>query len=255
MIDADIDLRELESSLTRMSAIFGEANQSGIARWGVAVCRSLVKETQAWGDDTKAKKKQEKAMKWDAYNLFIVVRDPKLVRLLMQKKLTGLQVKGVVRTFRPHQQIIDVKNINDAIEFNRTSRRKRVPARQPGSMLVTSEALMNKALRLRYVRAGKAKGAWIGAGRDIAKFQKAGSRIAIGKNFASYTQKFASGGSASLIKNQWEPTGILNNSVPYAADGYVLKKSAMQKALKDGAENTIKWYEKTMQGRLNRRTR
>jgi hypothetical protein len=255
MIDADIDLRELERSLTRMSAIFGEANQTGIARWGNATCKSLVKQTQAWGDNTKAKESQQKAIKWDAYNLFIVVKDPKLVRLLMQKKLTGLRVKGVIHTFRPHQQIIDVKNINDAIEFNRTSRRKRVPARQPGSMLVTSEALMNKALRLRYVRAGKAKGAWIGAGNEISKFQKSGKKLTIGKNFASYAQKFASGGSASLIKNTWEPTGIVNNSVPYAADGYVLKKSAMQKALKDGAENTIKWYEKTMQGRLNRRTR
>lgn len=256
MIQGQIDLKELERSLVSTAAAFGEANETGISRWGVAVCRGLVKETQAWGDSKKSgdpKKKQQQAIIKDGRRAFIVVKNPNLVKKLQEKKLSGLATSNGVFTFRPHQQMTDSKNVNDFIDMNRTTRSNRVPKLPPGVVCVTSEKVFMKAMRERFKMIGEAKGGWIGAGKDIQKYQKAGSRIAIGKNFAAYTHKFSNKGSATLIKNQWNPTGILINSVDHVGTEYVLKKSAMMKALKDGAENTIKWYETAMRKRLNRR--
>ena len=256
MIQGQIDLKELERSLVSTAAAFGEANETGISRWGVAVCRGLVKETQAWGDSKKSgdpKKKQQQAIIKDGRLAFVVIKNPNLVKKLEEKKLSGLATANGVFTFRPHQQMTDSKNVNDFIDMNRTTRSNRVPKLPPGVVCVTSEKVFMKAMRERFKMIGEAKGGWIGAGKDIQKYQKVGSRIAIGKNFAAYTHKFSNKGSANLIKNQWNPTGILTNSVDYVGTEYVLKKSAMMKALKDGAENTIKWYETAMRKRLNRR--
>ena len=255
MIQGQIDLKELERSLVSTAAAFGEANETGISRWGVAVCRGLVKETQAWGDSKKSgdpKKKQQQAIIKDGRRAFVVIKNPNLVKKLEEKKLSGLATANGVFTFRPHQQMTDSKNVNDFIDMNRTTRSNRVPKLPPGVVCVTSEKVFMKAMRERFKMIGEAKGGWIGAGKDIQKYQKVGSRIAIGKNFAAYTHKFSNKGSANLIKNQWNPTGILTNSVDYVGTEYVLKKSAMMKALKDGAENTIKWYETAMRKRLNR---
>jgi len=256
MVHGEIDIKELERSLVRVAAAFGEANETGISRWGVGVCRGLVKETQAWGDSSKIgdpKKKQQQAMMKDGRRAFVVIKDPLLVKKLNQKKLDGIQTSNGLLTFRPHQQMTDSKNVNDFIDMNRTTRSNRVPKLPPGVVCVTSEKVFMKAMRERFKMIGQAKGGWIGAGKEIQKHQKVGSRIAIGKNFAAYTHKFSNKGSATLIKNQWNPTGILTNSVDYVGTEYVLKKSAMMKALKDGAENTIKWYETAMRKRLNRR--
>jgi len=256
MIQGQIDLKKLERSLVSTAAAFGEANETGISRWGVAVCRGLVKETQAWGDSKKSgdpKKKQQQAIIKDGRRAFVVVKNPNLVKKLEEKKLFGLATANGVFTFRPHQQMTDSKNVNDFINYNRTTRSNRVPKLPPGVVCVTSEKVFMKAMRERFDMIGQAKGGWIGAGQEIQKHQKVGSRIAIGKNFAAYTHKFSNKGSATLIKNQWNPSGILTNSVDYVGTEYVLKKSAMMKALKDGAENTIKWYKVAMTKRLNRR--
>ena len=94
MVQGEIDIRELERSLVRVASAFGEANETGISRWGVGVCRGLVKETQAWGDSSKIgdpKKKQQQAMMKDGRRAFVVIKDPLLVKKLNQKKLDGIQ--------------------------------------------------------------------------------------------------------------------------------------------------------------------
>jgi hypothetical protein len=253
VVSANVDIRELERSLTRLASDFGEANQTGIARWGVAVARRLVKVTQAWGDGKDSRVKQQEAMLKDGYRAVFVVSDPKLVKRIKTKTLTGIHSGGKLWEFRPHQILTTAKGVNDWIDMNRTSRTARVPNLPNGIKCITSDRIFMAAMRVRFRRSGKAKGGWIGAGQKIAKFQKAGSRIAIGKNVAGYAHKFSDGGAASMQKSVWEPTGIITNKYKHASQEHVLKRRDMEQALVDGGKNTIAWYEKAMNSRLKKR--
>lgn len=255
MITSQIDMKELERDLVKTAALFGEANETGIARWGVAIGRRVIKETQVWGDGKAAKTKHEDAMTRDVKRVAIVLQDPKLTRLVDRKKLGGLTVKGEKFTFNPRQNITTAKGLNDWIDLNRSKKSGRPPKQglKNGTICVTTGKVVMQAMRERFKRIGKAKGGWIGAGQGIGVFQKIGSRLTIGKNVASYAHKFKSSGRASMKKDQWNPEGTMINSVPYSSDPHVLKHDQLQKAIIDGGKNTITWYEKSMQGRLNKK--
>lgn len=253
MISGDVDLRRLERELLRLAADFGEVNQTGIARWGVGVARRLVVSTQAWGDGKDSKENHQQAMMKDGYRAVYVVKNPDLIKKFKKGTLTGVTSGGTVWTFRPHQMLRTPQAVNDWIDMNRTTRKKRVPELPSGVKCVTTEKIFMAAMRIRFRRIGQAKGGWIGAGQEIARFQKAGSRIAIGKNVAGYAHKFKGGGSGTMKKSTWSPEGKIENRYPHVSSNYVLKRSDITKALEDGARNIIQWYERAMQGRLNRR--
>lgn len=252
MISAEVDLKELERGLVKAAAAFGEANETGISRWGVAVCRRLVTTTQAWGDGKDAKEKQQKAMIDDVYRAFVVVKNPKLVKRLKQKKLTGLRIGTVDYEFRPHQQIITADGVNLFLEANRTYKHKRVKTLGNGMKCITDESTMKAAMRIRNKRVLKGKGGWIGAGLGIAKFQKIGSRLTIGKNVGGVAHRWKSGGTASMKRDTWSPEGSLQNRFKHVSENYVLKESDINKAIIDAGKNTITWYEKALAGRLRR---
>lgn len=255
MVTVHVNLRELESDLARTTAIFGEANQTGIARWGVAVARRLVTVTQAWGDGKDARKKQENAMLKDANRAIFSVSKPSVVKALASGKMTGLVINGELVRFARHQLLNSPQAINDWIDVHRTSRKGRVPRMKPSLKGVGSERNLQAAMRVRYKRAGKAKGGWIGAGKKIGAFQKTGSRITIGKNVASYAHKFDHGGRASMTTSIWTPAGTITNHYSHVSNEHVLKASDITKAIIEGGNKTLKWYEKTTQARLNRRSR
>jgi len=255
VIAADVDLKELANSLAWAAAQFGECNEAGIARWGVATCRRLVKETQVWGDTTAAKITHLNAMVKDAKRVAIVVQDPKLARRVMNKSLTGLVIKGKKWKFSAQQNLTTPKGLNDWIDLNRTSRHARPPkgGLKNGVMCITTGKVVISAMNQRFKRIGKAKGGWIGAGQAIGAHQKKGSRITIGKNVAGYAHKWKSGGSSSMKRDVWSPEGTMVNHVKHADDPHVLRPGQAEKAVADAARNTITWYEKTLQGRLNRK--
>lgn len=255
MISANVDMKELTNSLAWAAAQFGECNETGIARWGVATDRMLIKETQVWGDTTKAKQTHENAMVRDVKRVAIVVQDPKLASRVMRKNLTGLNIKGETWKFTPQQNITTAKGLNDWIELNRSKKSGRPPKAglKNGKICVTTGKVVVSAMRERFKRIGKAKGGWIGAGQAIGAHQKTGSRITIGKNVAGYAHKWKSGGSASMKRDVWSPEGTMINHVKHSDDPHVLRPGQMEKAIKDAANNTIKWYEKTLNGRLNRK--
>jgi len=255
MISATVDMKELAESLAWASAQFGECNEAGIARWGVATGRRIIKETQVWGDTSKARQVHENAMVRDVKRVAFVVQDPKLARRVMRKNLTGLVIKSEKWRFTPQQNLTTAKGLNDWIDLHRSKKSGR-PLRVGlgnGKMAVTTGRVVMSAMNQRFKRIGKAKGGWIGAGQAIGSHQRKGSRITIGKNVAGYAHKFKSHGSASMKRDVWSPEGTMVNSVRWADDPHVLKPGQAEKAIADAARNTITWYEKTLQGRLNRR--
>lgn len=255
MISAHVDMKELASSLAWAAAQFGECNEAGIARWGVATGRRIIKETQVWGDGKQAKITHENAMVRDVKRVAIVVQDPKLQRRVMRKNLTGLVIRSEKWKFTPQQNLTTAKGLNDWIDLHRSKKSGRPPkgGLKNGRMAITTGAVVMKAMNQRFKRIGKAKGGWIGAGQAIGAHQRKGSRITIGKNVAGYAHKFKSGGSASMKRDIWSPEGTMVNSIRWASDPHVLRPGQAEKAVEDAAKNTITWYEKTLQGRLSRK--
>lgn len=255
MISADVDLKELSNSIGWMAAQFGECNEAGIARWGVATGRRIIKETQVWGDGKQAKTTHENAMIRDVKRVAVVIQDPKLSRRVMKKTLTGLYIKGEQWKFTPQQNLTTPKGLNDWIDLHRSKKSGRPPKTglKNGRKAVTTGKVVMSAMRQRFQRIGKAKGGWIGAGQAIGSHQKKGSRITIGKNVAGYAHKFKSGGTATMKRDVWSPEGTMVNNVRWATDPHVLRPGQAEKAVADAAKNTITWYEKALQGRLNRK--
>jgi len=241
MISADFDLKKLAADIARVSNDFGEMNQTGIARWGVSACRRLTIETQVWGDGEKAKEKQKLAMLADANRVVAIASNAK------EAKLFNSGVNGKRKVLKTPAEV------NAWIESRRKGSKKRTFKILGKNKAITTRRTFDSAMGQRFKRIWKGKGGWIGAGQGIAKFQKAGSRLNIGKNFAGAAHKWKAGGRASMRKSTWDPAGTIENLYEHVATSYVLSKGALDKAIKDGGENTVKWYEKAMQGRLNKR--
>jgi hypothetical protein len=170
-------------------------------------------------------------------------------------KLSGLVIKGELITFTPDRILKTPQEVLDFIDLNRTSRRNRVPTMKRNMKAIASAPNVNKAVAIKTKRAGVAKGGWIGAGQSIAAKQRKGSRISIGKNVAAYAHKFKGGGTAQLIRSEWNPVGKITNNIPYVSTDYVLNKSDATDAINNGGKMTVDWYESAMAAKLKRKTK
>ena len=255
MLRASIDTISIARQLKRISGQFGDGNESAIARWGVAVCRDLVKRTQAWGNDTKAKQKQQGAIRKDVNRAVYSVTKEAYVNGVASGKLAGLVIDGELIRFTPDRILKTPEEVVDFIDLNRTNRKNRVPTMKRNMKAIASAGNVNKAIAIKLRNAGKAKGGWIGAGKAIGAKQRKGSKITIGKGIAGYAHKFASGGSATLTRSTWNPIGKLINKVPYVSTDYVLKKSDAQESINQGGRMTLKWYQNAMSAKLKRQSK
>jgi hypothetical protein len=255
VIQANIDTKAIERQIMSIAKDFGDSNESAICRWGVSVCRDLVKRTQAWGDGTEAKKKQESAIRKDANRAVYSVTKQTYVNGVASGKLSGLVINGELIRFTPDRILKNAQEVVDFIDLNRTNRKNRVPTMKRNMKAIASAANVNKAVAIKTKRAGAAKGGWIGAALAIGAKQRKGSRLTIGKNVAGYAHKFKSGGSAQLIPSQWNPIGKIINNIPYVSTDYVLKKSDAIDAINTGGRMTLKWYESAIAAKLKRKTK
>jgi hypothetical protein len=252
MIELSIDQRALTAQIVHMTSLFGDANQTGVARWGVATARRLAVETQAFGSGQEARISQEKAIFKDAHKNIMIVRGD-LARRVMKKKLPFFMHGGQRIMIQPYQNVTTAAGVNLFLDASRGGRKQHVIEKPATSWIVTTDAVFKSAMKARIKRAGKAKGGWIGAGKQIGEAFPRSKRITIGKNFLSYAHKHSNLGSATATASTWEPVGILNNHARHAGNSNVIKSGAMQSAVHDGGVMMIREYERRLQGRLNRR--
>ena len=227
MIRVDVDMARLERSLRSAASRFGESSKQAVIRWGVQTAREMAVETQAWGK-TGTKKKQENAIAIGARSVFHIIDTRRQRR----------------RATRRRSELVDPAEINAWIDENQnpsTGRTRRLSNEERKSV---TEANLKKALRTRFKRAGMAKGAWLGAGQDIARAQTGQGRINIGRNFLGYTQTHARFGSAKRPRNPFRPITDLENKVRHAGSRDVVSQTAKAKATRFGLTKTIQWYRK-----------
>lgn len=255
MISIQPNNRQLVTSLERAGKKFGDTSKGAIARLGVQVCRDMAFETQAFGAGAKPRKAQKEAIEHDYSRLVIAFKSARMGKKAL-KTLIGRDRKG--REYRwPKSRFLDTpEKIIAHVERHHDPKTGRPRKRKvPWSELMAARsATFNKAVRIKVTEsAGKAKGAWIGAGNRIAKSQKGADRLTIGKNFLSYAQKHASKGRATEGGDNFMPHAILRNSVPYSSAKDVMSRDRMQRVISKSARKTLKWYEMTMRRNLKKR--
>lgn len=227
---------KLERSLKRLAKDFGDTSAQAVIRWGVGTCRELAVETQVWGK-TKTRDKQIGAITSDAYNVLLVVES-------IKSSGRGYRITNQGKTYhaQAHKILADEKQVNEWIEINRTRRRARTAKLPIEERKICTIQVFKRAMRERAKLAGMAKGAWIGAGNDIARSQKGTGRMTIGAGFLKYAQKHSGMGSAVAPASGWKPTAKLTNSVRHSASRHVMGSNAFSKASGFGLKKTISWY-------------
>jgi len=145
---AELDHKLLEKNLKKASKAFGDSTAQSTFRWGVQIARDLSGATQAFGRGKKAQELQILAIWNDALKVINRVPDGK------KATLTNAQM---VITW---------------IDQNRTKKGKRTRILPDSEKKTATESALYEAVKIKSARAGMAKGAWIGAGMDIAKRQE-----------------------------------------------------------------------------------
>jgi len=248
VIKASIDRPKLEKSLRKFAKDFGETNAQALVRWSVQACRELAFETQAWGNK-QTRQKQEGAIISDAYFVMLVVD-----KLTATRKGYRVENQGGTYHVRKDQVCLDAGEVNDWIEVNRTRRRGRTAHLPVTARKVCDRKVFKDAIRLRSIKAGMAKGGWLGAGQDIAKAQTGQDRINIGKNYLGYAQKHARFGSAKKPRGGWKPFCEISNRVAHSGDKNVLTAAAPARAFSWSLKKTVKWYASALR-RQNQKTK
>ncbi len=239
MIEAKFDIPKLEASLKKAMAAFGDTNKQAVTRWAVQVGRELAVSTQAYGR-TGTRKKQEFAIEADARRVIYPVDS-------IRPSKTGRTVRAAHegKSFNWSQSRV-LKNegeVNDWIEMNRTRRRARTAKLPFTELAICTLPVFKKAMKMRFAKAGMAKGAWLGAADVAAKMQTGAQRITIGKNFLSYAQKHRGKGDAKLQRGDgFKPIAELMNKTRHSSSPYVLSKAEISKSIGFGLRKTIKWY-------------
>jgi len=249
-LKATVDTRDLMRQINRRAKQFGESNQTAVARWGVATCRALIKDTQVWGTGAAARKKQEGAISKDANRAVFSVTKPHIIRKVKDKSIRRAFIKGEMIEFTPDRILTTPQEVIDFIDVNRTSRKTRVPKMSSSVKGIATADSVNEAIKIKAESAGKAKGGWVGGGMEIGRGQKEGSRITIGKNFAGYAHKHAHLGTGRIIKSVWSPSGILTNKVAHVSSEHVLKKKDIMGAVNQGGRRTRSWYNSALKAKL-----
>lgn len=232
---------KLEKSLKRYAKEFGETSAQAVIRWSVQVARELAFETQPFGV-RQVRKRQASAMLADAYK--VIIAADKLTRSGSGWTVTTTQGKHFHAT--SDRFLGTAVAVNAWIEQHRTGKGKRCRRLATADKRICTAKVLKQALTIRMKKAGIAKGGFIGAGQEIAKAQRGENKIMIGRNFLSYAQKHSDFGSATKPANGFSPQAKLTNRAAHTSSDYVIKPSAMTKAIQFGLSKTIKWYRATL---------
>lgn len=235
MLKVDVDMAQLARSLKSASKKLGDTNKNMVARWGVATARELALQTQPWGNGG-TRKKQVGAIESG-------------MRAVVQP-VDARTWKSAAKGGR--RKVLDSPEaINDWVERHRGGGKGH--ARLSGDQkALCKKSDFNKALRARKVRAGMAKGAWLGAGAEIAKRQRGASRLTIGKNFLGWTRKHDHRGKADRRGVPFRPSVILRNEARHTSSSYVVKRGHMKKAVYWGGRKTLTWYRRAAKEALDK---
>lgn len=230
--------------LQKVSKAYNESQTQSVKRWGVSSCRVLALRTQAFG---KSAKVQKLAMMKDARNVLYTHKGTatpsKTGKSMVYQSDKG--GKSGVKIDRYLKSEIEIKKWIDSHRTTPNRRTKKLP---PEERSVCSDAMFKRAINQKHKdSSGMAKDGWLDAGDQISKRQKGKRPMKIGEGFIKWSRKTAKLGTAKESKKRFRSVAKLINHLGYTSKSYVLKTGDMNKAVKDGLINTLKWYKKSIQ--------
>ncbi len=239
MLTAKFDIAKLASSVKRAGKAFGDTSRTAIARVGVQICRELAVSTQVYGKGG-AKKKQQDAIEAGIHGTICTISE-KQFRDLVSGKQNRAKIRNRWVEVEASRLLRDPDSTMKWIDEHRGEHGHAERMTQD-TIGIASKSTVAKVRRLRFLRAGIAKGGFIGAGVAIARHQKGANRIAIGKNFLGYAQKHAEKGTAQATGSPFKPIAKLINRSRHSGSGYVLSDAEKSKAIGYGFKKTLAWY-------------
>lgn len=223
---AKFDMPKLERSLKSFARDFGDTSAQAVVRWSVQTCRELAFEAQPFGAK-QVRERQRKAIVADTMRVVHAVRTSTPA---MRKSRRWLDTPDAVNAW---------------MDANR-GRNHRTRPLSDADKKICLFTNMKKAVAARMKKAGIAKGGFIGAGQEIARAQTGADQLQIGRNFLSYAQKQSRFGDATKPQSGFKPVATLRNNAAHSSTDYVLKRSAIDKAIGFGLRKTINWYRHAM---------
>lgn len=224
---ARFDMPKMERSLRHFAKDFGETSAQAVVRWGVQTSRELAFESLPFGIKASANKKTHKEA---------IERD--LGRVTMVDDIRARRKDSLV--IRTPELLSKWLDSNKSGYKNRT---KKIPI---SDRRFVSRRVFNATVRLRMRNIGIAKGGFLGAGMEIAKAQTGAQKINIGKNFLGYAQKHSAFGSAVKPRDGYKPEATLHNRAAHTSKDYVIKRTAINKAVQFGLKKTLQWYSRAI---------
>lgn len=229
-LSAKLDMKKTSRLLKSAAVKYGDNQEQAVARLAVATGRELAVRTQAFGANSR--KQQEGA---------ILRGMQSAVRAVTAKEFKAIMKRGGDEAARC---VATPNELSEKLDAMRDE--KGWVQRQIGDFkLVATTQTFNACYKERKKRAGKAKGAWLGAAEKAAGKQKGNDRISIGKNFMAYAQKFKARGKVNFSGGFLAAkSAYLTNTFFHAKFDRVLPASQKRQAIDDAKVKALKWYRK-----------
>lgn len=259
MVPITVTVRSTEfaKKLEKLASQFGDDTRQAVARLGVQFAREQADSTQAFSRAQRGAKSNpgRKAQLAQLNQIEVGVNQ---VSIAAEK--WKAHRNGTVSVFSAYtRQWMTVQSamwtespdtLNDYVEQNRTRRRGRTPKLPFSKRMAAPVKVVKAVIKSRQKKAGIAKGGWIDAGKDAARMQRGGDRIAIGKNFLPWAQRHQKRGSATMTGGKFNPIIALTNNVSYVSDPNVLSPSQTAGNVKWAVIKTMNWYRAALRRRF-----
>ena len=226
----EVDVSDVGEKLHMLAEEINETSTQSTVRLGVGAARALAQATEPRKSTVGSRKKKAAA----AMRRVVEPMGARDFNKLRKQAKPRVKLGGQWYPLDKRNLIDDDRQLWRIIEGNRVNGKTK--KRPPGFRYICKQATFNKVATRRAKLWGAAKGAWIGAGQDIARTQKGLNRINIGKNLLGWAHHHARKGRGRVAVSNFRAEVTLVNNTTGAAksDGLPQKRisDALHKARK-----------------------
>jgi hypothetical protein len=228
--------------IKKLAKAYGDSQDQAVKRWGVQTCRDLAKYTQIFGNSATQSKK---TLYKEALNV-IYAHDGAAKPSKTGRSMT-FKNQGRKMSVSSKDYLRSESEVWRWIDQNRTAKHRHTRKLHNKQKKVCSLKVFKSTINLRHkMLSGRAKDGWLDAGEHIGRGQKGSGQVVIAANLMKFARKREALGSSVEGSRMFKSFGILKNHVSYSSKGRSLSNSQKRKALRDGMDNTYKWYKRVI---------
>ena len=242
LLKVEFNDAQMARKLKKLAKAYGDNQEQAVKRWGVQTCRDLAKYTQIFVSKPKFHKDTlfKEALK-------VIYAHEGSSKSSKTGRSVTFTMQGKRRSASTGDYLRSVPDVLSWIEQNRTGKHRRTVKLPPSRRKYCGITRLRKAINQKYKRtAGMAKDGWLDAGEQISKGQKGSSPNKIGASLMKFARKPAKLGYAREGSRMMKSFGELTNKLPYSSSKHVLSTANKKLAVRDGMNNTLKWYKRAI---------